>query len=389
MRNPEKQRDIALPEGMLTTDISDILSDPAVNIVVELIGGQQPAYTYIREALASGRQVVTANKAVLATHGPELFSLAHEQGVHLLYEAAVCAGIPIIKALRESLQANRIHSLMGIINGTTNYILTKMTQESEEFAKALAKAQEEGFAESDPSADIEGIDAAHKLAILASLAFETPVRLDDVYTEGITGITPYDIAVAQDLGYVVKLLAIAKERGEGIEARVHPTFIPQSHPLAAVNDVFNAVFVQGDAVGDLMFYGRGAGEMPTASAVVADIIDAAIMVSQGKAARTQGSIARQGSKTLLPISQTTSKFYIRMLVIDRPGVLAQIADAFGRQNVSLESVVQKGRHQDPVDLVFVTHHVREKDLRSALQVIGTLDVVRKVANVVRVEENSI
>lgn len=386
VRDPAKPRAIKIPPGLIGADPHSIIHDPSIPIVVELVGcpggSVEPARTWILEALRLGKHVVTANKDVVAKHGPELLRTAKKYGGSLYFEAAVAGGIPIIKAMSEALVGNRIRSIMGIINGTTNYMLTKMSQYGSPFDEVLREAQAHGYAESDPTSDVEGYDAAYKLSILASIAFESEVPVKDVYTEGITRITPEDIKNAHELGYVIKLLAIAKRTGDHVEARVHPTFIPQRHPLAAVNDAFNAVYVEGDAVGDLMFYGRGAGMMPTASAVVADIVDAAHNVRRG----VRGRLHVNGAPVpIAPIERTVSRYYINTKVVDRPGVLAGITTAFGENGVSLESVIQKGRRSDPVSLVFVTHEVQEANLSRALARIAHLPDVYSVANVIRVE----
>ena len=386
VRDIRKSRRVPVAPEWLTTDASELLDDPEIDIIVELIGcpggSVEPARSYIAEALKRGKHVVTANKEVLAKHGRELLELARERRVGLYYEAAVAGGIPIIKSIKECLVANQIQALMGIINGTTNYMLTKMAHEGGRFEEVLKEAQEMGYAEADPTSDVEGNDAAYKLAILASLAFETDVAVEEVYCEGITRVTPEDMAYADELGYVIKLLAIAKAHEDAIEARVHPTMVPKDHPLAAVNDVFNAIFVQGDAVGELMFYGRGAGKLPTGSAVVADIVEAAQNIRRG----VNGWLARgAGSKRILSPLEIVSSYYVHTKVVDSPGVLAQIAQAFGDNGVSIGSVIQKGERQDPVSLVFVTHKVLERNMQAALKRIAALPAVRSVANVIRVE----
>lgn len=386
VKDPAKPRAVALDPGLISTDAESVIADPAIPIVVELVGcpggSVEPARSWILEALRRGKHVVTANKDVLAKYGPELLRTAKEYGGSLYFEAAVAGGIPIIKALSEALVGNRIHTILGIINGTTNYMLTKMSQEGAPFDAVLREAQAHGYAEADPTSDVEGYDAAYKLAILASLAFECEIPVGAVHCEGITRITPEDIRNAHELGYVIKLLAIAKKLDERIEVRVHPTFIPQEHPLAAVNDAFNAVYVHGDAVGELMFYGRGAGMMPTASAVIADVVDAAHNIRRGVGARLRVNGRRL---PIVPIDETVSRFYINTKVVDRPGVLAGITTAFGENGVSLESVIQKGRRENPVSLVFVTHEVREANLRRALARIARLPDVYEVSNVIRVE----
>lgn len=386
VRDRAKRRSVTIPAGKVTTDPDELLRDEAIDVIVELIGcpggSTEPAHRYIREALEAGKHVVTANKEVLAKHGAELHALAQERGTGLYYEAAVAGGIPIVKPIKECLVANEIETIMGIINGTTNYMLTKMSQDGASFEEVLAEAKALGYAEADPTSDVEGYDAAYKLAILASLAFETHVGVEEIYCEGITKVTPEDMAYADELGYRIKLLAIAKRSGGAVEARVHPTMIPKSHPLAAVNDVFNAIFIEGDAVGELMFYGRGAGKLPTGSAVVADIVEAVQNLRRGVHGWLNGE---KKSMTILSHREVVSRYYVHAKVVDTPGVLAQIAQAFGDHNVSIESVIQKGQGADPVSLVFVTHQVVEKNVQAALERIRLLPVVRSVANVMRVE----
>lgn len=386
VRDPRKARRVPVAPERLTTDASLLLDDPHIDVIVELIGcpggNVEPARTYIAEAIQRGKHVVTANKEVLAKHGRELFDLAREHRVGLHYEAAVAGGIPIIKAMKESLVANRVQAIMGIINGTTNYMLTKMAQEGRSFEEVLQEAQSLGYAEADPSSDVEGHDAAYKLAILASLAFETDVAVDEVYREGITRVTPEDMRYADEFGYVIKLLAVAKVHDGAVEARVHPTMVPKTHPLAAVNDVFNAIFVEGDAVGELMFYGRGAGKLPTGSAVVADIVQAAQNMRRGVTGWLNGQAT---PKRLLSPDEIVTSYYVHTKVVDNPGVLAQIAKAFGDNGVSIGSVIQKGKGDDPVSLVFVTHRVQERNMQAALAEIAALPVVHNVANVIRVE----
>lgn len=382
VRDPRKSRSISLDPAMITTDPWEIINDPSVDIVVEVMGGVDPARDLITAALEQGKPVVTANKEVLAKHGPELLAVAAQKGVDLFFEGSVAGGIPIIKPLRESLAANRVQAIVGIINGTTNYMLTRMSREGMAFDDVLREAQALGYAEADPASDVEGYDAAFKIAILASLAFETPVRVEDVYCEGITRITPEDIRYGRELGYEIKLLAIAREDDGRLEVRVHPTFIPAAHPLAAVNDVFNAIFVRGDAVGELMFYGRGAGSLPTGSAVVADLVDVVRRRGHSENGRYRPPA---GQLPIKPIEEAVSQYYVSLRVVDRPGVLAKIAAAFGENGVSIDSVIQKGRLEDPVALVFVTHEVQEANIRRALSEIGRLTVVRQVSNVIRVE----
>ncbi|MEW6769941.1 MAG: homoserine dehydrogenase [Bacillota bacterium] len=383
VRDAEKDRGITLPPGLLTTDPAAVLEDPAVEIVVEVMGGIEPARRYVLEALSRGKSVVTANKDLLAVHGRELLTTAAQNKADLFFEASVAGGIPIIKILKESLAGNRIQEVIGIVNGTTNYILSKMTNEGSDFDAVLREAQEKGYAEADPTSDIEGFDAARKIAILASLAFNSRVTLDNVYVEGITKITPEDIRYARELGYVVKLLGIARETGDGIEVRVHPALVPATHPLAAVSDAFNAVFVRGDAVGETMFYGRGAGELPTASAVVGDIIAAA----RNRRFNIPGlmSCTCFETKPVRPITAVQTCYYLRLRVTDRPGVLAGIAAAFGNNNVSLAAVTQKTTGVI-AELVLVTHRVQEANLRAAVEELKRLPTVETVANIIRVEE---
>ncbi len=383
VRDPGKARGVEVDPSLLTTNPADILDDPEIAVVVELMGGLEPAYQYIHTALEKGKHVVTANKAVIASHGARLIRLAANQGVDLYYEGSVGGGIPIIKPLRESLVGNRIEEIMGIVNGTTNYILTRMTQGKADFADVLAEAQALGYAEADPAADIEGHDAAHKLVILASLAFQTPISIHQVYCEGISKVTAEDIAFAEHFGYTIKLLAIAKRQPQGIEARVHPTFVPTRHPLAAVHGVFNAIFVRGDAVGDLMFYGRGAGDLPTGSAVIADLVDVLRNRKRGSHHRVETLWQPMPVEAM---EDVRTRYYIRLHAVDKPGVLAQVASNFGAEGVSIESMIQQGRGQDePVPIVFITHEVEERQMRASLARIATLPSIKDIASVIRVE----
>lgn len=383
-KDTEKCRELGLDPAMITTDIHDIINDEEIDIVVELIGGIQPACDYIIQAMQKGKHVVSANKDLIAEHGKQLFDTAEAMHVDFYFEASVAGGIPIIYPLKQSLAANRIKEVIGILNGTTNYILTKMSQEGRDFKEVLAEAQALGYAEADPSADVGGLDAARKIAILSSIAFNSRVTASDVYVEGITSITPVDIKFAHELGFVVKLLAIAKEDDAGrLEIRVHPAFLPKSHPLATVNDVFNAVFVYGDAVGEIMHYGRGAGRFPTASAVLGDIIDIARNIHQGISARIGCTCFDH--KEILNINQLSAEFYIRMTVTDRPGVLAGIAGVFGNNNVSIASVIQKSSSGDTAELILITHKVREQNLRDSLAVLQGMSIVSAIDNVIRLE----
>ena len=380
-------RDLKKPRAVhcdaaLTTDPADILNDPEIQIVVELLGGEEPAHSLMLAALQNGKHVVTANKDVIARHGRELFAAAEQQGVNLLFEASVGGGIPIIRPLKRCLAANRITEVMGIVNGTTNYMLDKMTTDGVDFATVLAEAQAKGYAEADPTADVGGWDAARKIAILASIAFGTRVSLEDVSVEGITRIEPEDIDYGRELDYVVKLLAIAQENEKGVNARVHPAFIHKSHPLAAVRDVFNAIFVRGDAVGDTMFYGRGAGALPTASAVCADVMEAARDICFHSSSHILCTCYEE--KRIFSIAETESPYYIRLLAEDRPGVMAAIAGAFGSQQVSLNSVIQKRRVGNRAEIVLITYKVNDADLQLAVRTLAGLSVVNKVSTVIRV-----
>lgn len=384
VRDTAKPRAVSIASELLTTDPRQVLEDPAIPVIAEVMGGVEPAREYLLTALARGKSVVTANKDLLALHGQELLETARAHGADFFFEASVGGGIPIIHPLKEFLAANRIEQVLGIVNGTTNYILSKMTQEGREFAEALAEAQALGYAESDPRADIEGDDAARKLAILASIAFNTRVTYPEIYVEGITRISSRDILYAGELGYVVKLLAIAREEGGEIEARVHPALVPRQHPLAAVSDVYNAIFVRGDAVGEAMFYGRGAGQMPTASAVVGDLMAVARNLLHGATGQVTCTCFR--SLPVRPMGRVECQYYLRLTVRDRPGVLASIAGVFGNQGVSLASVIQKRSFDGWAELVLITHRVREASLQDALKIIGGLSVVRAIDNVIRVEE---
>jgi homoserine dehydrogenase len=378
---------LALADWPLTSDPDRVLTDPAVSLVIEVIGGLEPARTYVLRALEAGKHVVTANKALLATHGPELFDVARRRGVLLGFEAAVAGGVPIIGALRDGLAANRILSLYGIVNGTSNFILSKMTDEGGEFGAVLREAQAAGYAEADPTLDVEGIDSAHKLQILASLAFRTRVDLDDIPTEGIAQLEAAEIAYARDLGYRIKLLAIAKASEGALETRVHPTLIPAGSPLAAVSGVFNAIFLTGDAAGDQMFYGRGAGQMPTASAVWSDAIEIARRIAYQHVALAE-DFPLGGPRRLRtrPLGGVRSAYYLRVMAQDRPGVLSQVAGILGRHDISIATVIQKGRGgAAAVPVVMMTHEALERDMAAALQEIDRLAVVARPTVRLRVE----
>jgi len=381
VRDPSRERDVPLPAEIFTTDPGSIVDDPDVDVVVELLGGLEPARAILLRALAAGKPVVTANKELLAEAGKELFDAADGAGRDLRFEAAVAGGVPLIAPLKESLSGERVARVLGIVNGTTNYILTQMSERGSTFDEALADAQRLGYAEADPSADVDGFDAAAKCAILASLAFTTRVVAADVYREGIAGVTPQDIADASRLGYVVKLLAIAElEEGE-VSARVHPAMIPSSHPLASVRDAFNAVFVEGATVGQLMFYGRGAGGGPTAVSVVGDLVAVARNLAFGGRAIGGTDVL---DRRIRSMDHTTGQYYLNLHVEDRPGVLAEIAEAFGRNGVSIERVWQEGFGEEAT-LVFITHRAREGAFQDAVGELRTLDSVRAVASMLRVE----
>ncbi|HUF85658.1 MAG TPA: homoserine dehydrogenase [Acidimicrobiia bacterium] len=380
VRNLALERDVPLPASRFTDDAEAVVADADIDIIVEVIGGIEPARSLVTNALKSGKPVVTANKELLANVGKELLEVAEGAGVDLLFEASVGGGIPLIRPLRESLAGDRIRRVMGIVNGTTNYILTRMAEEGSSFQDALAEAQALGYAEPDPTADVEGFDAAAKAAIMASIAFGARVVAGDVYREGITDISDDDIASAHELGYVVKLLAVAEELDGDVAVRVHPAMVPLHHPLASVRESFNALFIEGDAVGELMLYGRGAGGSPSASAVLGDLIDAAKNLVSGGRGATIGTLAR---RTVRPIDEVESQFYLLIEVADRPGVLAQIATEFGRHQVSIKSMQQKGIGDD-ARLIFVTHKAREAALRATVHALRDVEPVHRVGSVLRV-----
>ncbi len=383
VRSLTKDRGLDLPADVLTLDAMSVATDPDVDLVVELIGGIEPARELILAALAAGKPVVTGNKELVANHGAELAEAAQAAGVDLLFEAAVAGGIPIIRPLRESLAGEDISRVMGIVNGTTNFILTRMTEEGADYRDALAEAQSLGYAERDPTADVEGYDAGAKAAIIASLAFGTRVVAGDVYHEGISGITAHDIASASRLDHVIKLLAVCEQLdgddGPEVAVRVHPAMVPVQHPLAGVRDSFNAVFVEGAAVGDLMFYGRGAGGGPTASAVLGDLVDAAVNRTKGTAA----IVGFGGRARIRPIDEQRSPFYLSLDVADRPGVLRSIAEVFEKHDVSIRSLEQEGIGAD-ARIVLITHVAREADLRATVHDLKELPTVLAVGSVIRV-----
>ena len=386
-----KVRGVSIPDGVLTTDPFEVVRDPDIDIVVELIGGEDLARDLGLAAISGGKHLVSANKALLAQHGTEIRHAARDGGVNLGFEASVAGGIPIIKTIREALAANRILSIYGIINGTSNYILTTMREEARIFDDVLEEAQLAGYAETDPTFDVGGIDAAHKLAILVNLAFGVTANLSDIYTEGITEISPIDIEFGREFGYTLKLLAIAKWSDGAVEARVHPTMIPDTHPIAQVGGVYNAIEIVGDAVGDLMLYGKGAGEMPTASAVVSDIMDISRELSTSGESRSPALSPLDGDEgTLKPIESISSLYYLRFMVDDQPGVLSQISGILGRHDISIESVIQKRRETgSPVPLVVMTHTAVERHVQEALSEIDQLPSVSEKAVLIRVESDKI
>jgi homoserine dehydrogenase len=381
VRDTTRDRGLPVPAGVFTDDPWAIVEADDIDVVVEVMGGIEPAGSLIRRALELGKPVVTANKELIASQGPELYATAQDAGVDLAYEAAVAGAIPIIKPLKESLAGDRVRRVVGILNGTTNYILTRMADDGVDYADALAEAQQLGYAEADPTADVGGHDAAAKCAILASLAFDTAVHGDDVFREGIERVTATDIRVAERLGYVVKLVGIASEQDDSVAVRVHPVFLPRNHPLASVRDAFNAVYVEADAAGELMFYGRGAGALPTGSAVVGDVID----VSRNLLQTARGALeTRHRNRPIHPITALQTQYYVLLDVDDQPGVLAEVARTFGDHGVSIAQVWQEGS-DDSAQLVLITHRSREGDLRATVDALGAVPSVRSVASVLRVE----
>jgi homoserine dehydrogenase len=382
----KRDRGINIPEGVLTTDVDAVLTDPDIDIVVELIGGIRPAKDFIIKAIRNRKHVVTANKALLATEGADIFDAARKSGVEVGFEASVAGAIPIIKVMKEGLVANRIKAVYGIINGTSNYILTKMTDENVEFSDALKEAQKLGYAEADPTLDIEGIDTAHKLTILASLAYGIPLSYKSIYTEGISGISSQDIAFASELGYKVKLLAIAKESEGEIELRVHPTMLPKEYLIAKVDGPFNAIYVDGDVTGSTLYYGRGAGSVPTGSAVVSDIVDIARNIQKGAVGRVPTLPGSSVERKIKKIDDIVSRYYFRFFALDKPGILSKISGILGNYNISIASVIQKGRRiGEAVPLVVLTHEAKEKDVRHAINEIDRLSVVMDKTVFIRVE----
>ncbi len=385
-KDPRRPRAAHIPPSRITTDANEILRDPEIQVVVELIGGIEPARRFILEALRRGKHVVTANKALLAEAGQELFAAADRYGVDLYFEASVGGGIPIIKALREALIANEFDAILGIVNGTSNYILTQMQTKQLSFHEALQEAKAHGYAERNPSLDIDGHDAAHKLAILALLGFGTKVKLSQIQTEGISHVSLADIQYAEEMGYCIKPLAIAKRTDGRLELRVHPTLLSKSHLLANVNGVYNAVYVHGDLVGAQLFYGRGAGQNPTASAVLSDIADVARNIAAGVARRLPSYCPSSRPLPLCPIDAIETRYYMRCTVIDRPGVLARIAGILGRYHISIATVHQKERRAaKTVPVVMMTHEAKESNVRRALAIIDRLPVIKSKTVAIRTE----
>jgi homoserine dehydrogenase len=398
VREVDKPRLVDVDRSIITTDAQAVIDDPAVQILVELIGGEKPAKDYVLRAIQRGKPVVTANKLLLAHHGDAIFGAAEEKGVQVLYEASVCGGVPIIRALRDGLASDRIDRLYGIVNGTSNFILSKMTDEGRAFDEVLAQAQAEGYAEADPSLDVDGWDAAHKLCLLASLCFGVRLKPEQLLVEGLRDLAPVDIRYAERFGYVIKPLAIAQDHGDSVEARVHPTMIPRRFLLASVSGVFNAVYVSSQALGPSMYYGRGAGMMPTAVAVVSDLID----VSRDLVAATHAGLPLRlhvrGSKDrpIRPAAALRSRYYLRFGVADRPGVLAQIAGILGEHDISISELVQEGPHDGaqpqskpvtmPVTVVVTTHQARESDVQAALAALAKLPVCLEKTRLVRILE---
>jgi homoserine dehydrogenase len=391
VRSLDKMRSPELPAGVMTTDLEAIVSDPDIHIIVELLGGLEPARSLILQAIQYGKHIVTANKAVIARHGAEIYTAANLAGVYVFLEAAVGGGIPIIKPLKQSLGVNRIQTVIGIINGTTNYILTKMSEAGADFADVLAEAQQLGYAEADPTADVDGLDAADKISILAAIAFGGRIKREDISCEGIRQINATDISYADDLGFVIKLLAIAKvdpnNSEDSLQVRVHPTLVPKGHPLSNVNGVYNAILVEGEPLGQVMFFGPGAGKGATASAVVSDIVNIVGILQSRNATKNLDpllSCSHDHFLNLTPIANIESRFYARFLCHDVPGVIGHLGTSFGNHNVSLESVVQIGFRDNLAEIVVVTHDVQEGNFRTALEEIKKLDAINSIPSILRV-----
>jgi len=380
-QDPARLKSLELSQDHLTTEASLVLDDPEIDIIIELIGGVEPARNFITRALENGKYVVTANKDLMAAHGEEILALARQKNLNVFYEASVGGAIPLIRPLKHSLVADRIKRIVGIVNGTTNYIFTRMGQDNLNFDLALSEAQKRGFAEAVPTNDIMGLDAVYKLAILAGLAFGKRVSPEQIFVQGINGVTHEDIVYAREIGYAVKLLAIGEELPDGLALRVHPALVPQDHPLASVSYEFNAIFIEGEAAGEVMFYGRGAGAMPTATAVLADVAEAARCICHQPACSVIEKIT--GMANLVPIDSLSTRFYLRFLAEDRPGVFAALANAFGDEQVSLDMVIQKRRVNDSAEIVLVTHVVREDAFQKALTKVMRLPVIKPNPSMIR------
>ncbi len=378
-------RSVKVDKALLTTDVSKVLNDPSVDIIVELIGGIQPAKKFILTALKNKKHVVTANKALLATHGDEIFQTAKDNNVYIKFEASVAGGIPIIKAVRDSFRSSDITSVLGIVNGTSNFILSRMSLDGQTFSAALKDAQGLGYAETDASLDIDGVDSAHKIAILSSIIYRTRVDMGHIYVEGIRHITLEDIQYAEELGYVIKPLAIANRDGNKLDVRVHPVLISKEHLLSSVSDVYNAIYLRGDSIGEMMFYGLGAGQMPTANAVYSDIIDIV-----GKMSAKSNVMDDYSFTNRLDIKETSEnrlRYYIRFSAVDKPGVLAKISGILGRSKISIASVIQKDRKQSgAVPIIMMTHEAEEKNIHSAIRGIDKLDIIKSKSIIIRVKD---
>jgi homoserine dehydrogenase len=386
-------RGVAVDPSILTTDVKDVLENPEISIVVEAMGGYEPARTFILEALRRGKQVVTANKALLAEHGPEIFKAAHEARADISFEAAVAGGIPILRSLREGLVANRFKKVLAILNGTCNFILSAMDENpGVSFDEQLARAQELGYAEADPSFDVDGIDTAHKLVLVLSLTHGLRVPMKKIFVEGIREIDPFDVVMAKEFSYKIKLLAIILDHGDAVEARVHPTMIPENHPLARVDGVFNGIFLDGDMVGEQLFYGRGAGREPTASAVMGDIIETARNVIRGDVGRIPPLGYPQNWTSpakLLDMNDVVTNYYMRVQAKDQPGVLSKLSGIMADHSISIHSVIQKGRHSGSVPVVFLTHLAKEADMKAACETIGRLEAVQGPIKLMRIEDETL
>ena len=384
VRDKTKTRDVDIDPALLTERPEDVTDDPEIDILCELIGGVEPAHEYVLRAIKAGKNIVTANKEMMAKAGHDLLHEAENRGLDFDFEGSVGGGIPIIQPLKQALAANQFSEIIGIVNGTTNYILSKMTTEDADYADVLAEAQAAGYAEPDPTNDVQGYDAQYKIAILSSIAFTSRVSPEHIYVEGITKISKRDIAVARDLGYVIKIVGIGQDLGDALQVRVHPVLLPKTHPLASVSDVYNAIYLRGNAVGDVMFYGRGAGSLPTGSAVVGDVIEIARNIRRGATGRL--GCTCYDHKPVLSIDRLRTKYYVRLIAHDRPKVLASLASVFGDFHVSIESVVQRALPGGDAEIVWITHQTLEANLRSALDVIRRLHIVSGIENWIRVEE---